>query len=137
MLAAAMSKQEGFMYHPDQSTYWKQGSSTENDFIFTTTLFLTANRLKEISDSLNADQSLLICCTQFEAGLENKFSNINIKKIPSMLLGKCEFGKDDYSLNIIDLPDDESFEKLPVSENVMSTPSGLTPIDNIKSDIDE
>lgn len=27
-----------------------------------------------------------------------------VKKIPSMLLGKCEFGRDDYSLNIVDMP---------------------------------
>jgi adenine-specific DNA-methyltransferase len=27
-----------------------------------------------------------------------------VKKIPQMLLGRCEFNKDDYSLNIIDMP---------------------------------
>lgn len=29
------------------------------------------------------------------------------KKIPQMLLGRCEFGKDDYSLNIVNLPHEE------------------------------
>ena len=28
-----------------------------------------------------------------------------------MLLGRCEFGKDDYSLNIIELPDVEDEEE--------------------------
>ena len=40
MLAAAMAKQEGFKYQPHESTYWKQGQSSEQDFIFTTTQFL-------------------------------------------------------------------------------------------------
>ena len=29
---------------------------------------------------------------------------IKIKKIPQMLLGKCEFGKDNYNLNIVNPP---------------------------------
>ena len=29
-----------------------------------------------------------------------------------MLLGRCEFGKDDYSLNIIELPDVEDVEEM-------------------------
>jgi adenine-specific DNA-methyltransferase len=33
MLAAAMDKHEGFKYSPDQECYWKQGRSTEKDFI--------------------------------------------------------------------------------------------------------
>jgi adenine-specific DNA-methyltransferase len=33
MLAAAMAKQEGFRYQPDPHTYWKQGISTEKDYI--------------------------------------------------------------------------------------------------------
>ena len=31
-------------------------------------------------------------------------SNITIRKIPSAVLGKCEWGKDDYSLKIENLP---------------------------------
>jgi adenine-specific DNA-methyltransferase len=37
MLAAAMAKHEGFRYSPDPEIYWKQGRSTEKDYIFTTT----------------------------------------------------------------------------------------------------
>ena len=33
--------------------------------------------------------------------------NIKIKKIPEMLLSKCEFGKDNYNLNIINPPEYE------------------------------
>jgi len=34
--------------------------------------------------------------------------NITIKKILQMLLGKCEFGREDYSLNIISIPRNEN-----------------------------
>ena len=34
MLAAAMAKHEGFKYSPDEHIYWKQGRSTEKDYIF-------------------------------------------------------------------------------------------------------
>jgi adenine-specific DNA-methyltransferase len=53
---------------------------------------------------MQPDESLLICCKSHFAGADGKYSNITVKKIPSMLLGKCEFGRDDYSLNIVDMP---------------------------------
>jgi len=107
MLAAAMAKQEGFTYLPDTSIYWKQGQSAEQDFIFTTTQFLTMESLDAIHDSLAEGESLLICCTAFQNECSNRYPNITIKKIPQMLLGRCEFGKDDYSLKIINLPEME------------------------------
>lgn len=107
MLAAAMAKQEGFVFQPDESAYWKQGRSSEQDFIFTTTQFLTIEALETIHDEMQPDENLLICCKAFQTECKNKFPNITIKKIPQMLLGRCEFGKDDYSLNIVNLPHDE------------------------------
>lgn len=112
MLAAAMAKQEGFRYSPDESNYWKQGFSSEKDFIFTTTQFITVQMLDRLAEELQPGESLLVCCKSFAKGCTNRHSNITIKKIPQMLLGRCEFGKDDYSLNIVNLPhdDDESTE---------------------------
>lgn len=104
MLAAAMAKQEGFTYAPDKNTYWKQGFSAEQDFIFTTTQFVTVELLDQLQDQLQEGESLLICAKKFQPECHNKFKNIVLKKIPKMLLGKCEFGKDDYSLNIINPP---------------------------------
>ena len=52
MLAAAMAKQEGFRYEPHTSTYWKQGKSSEKDFIFTTTQFVTIDMLDKIYDEM-------------------------------------------------------------------------------------
>lgn len=104
MLAAAMAKQEGFTYAPDKDNYWKHGYSAEQDFIFTTTQFVTVELLDQLQDQLQEGESLLICAKKFQPECHNKFKNIVLKKIPKMLLGKCEFGKDDYSLNIINPP---------------------------------
>ncbi|MDD4190634.1 MAG: site-specific DNA-methyltransferase [Mangrovibacterium sp.] len=107
MLAAAMAKHEGFRYQPDGQAYWKQGQSSEKDYLYTTTLFITVEMLDRIHDEMRQQESLLICCKAFQPECENRYANISIKKIPHVLLGKCEFGKDDYSLNIINLPEDE------------------------------
>ncbi len=107
MLAAAMAKQEGFKYNPSETQFWKQGNSSEQDFIFTTTQFLTVQQLEAIAEDMQAGESLLICCKAFQTECKNKFPNITIKKIPQLLLDRCEFGKDDYSLNIVNIPGSE------------------------------
>jgi adenine-specific DNA-methyltransferase len=104
MLAAAMAKHESFRYCPDEVYYWKQGQSSEKDFIFTTTAHLTPEHLDRIHEEMQPDDGLLICCKSHFEGADGKYSNITVKKIPSMLLGKCEFDRDDYSLNIVDMP---------------------------------
>ena len=104
MLAAAMAKHQGFTFSPDAEMYWKQGHSSEHDFIFTTTQLITAEILETIHNQLGEDESLLICCTKFQPECHNKFPNITIKKIPKVLLDTCEFDHDDYSLNIVSVP---------------------------------
>ena len=108
MLAAAMAKQEGFRYLPNENNYWKQGFSSEKDFIFTTTQFITVQMLDRLAEVLKHGESLLVCCKSFAKGCANKHTNITIKKIPQMLLGRCEFGKDDYSLHIVNFPHDDA-----------------------------
>ena len=110
MLAAAMAKQEGFSYNPNSETYWKQGNSSENDYIYTTTQFLTVESLDAIHETIAEGESLLICCSSFQKECNSRYSNITLKKIPQMLLGRCEFAKEDYSLNIIDMPQMEEEE---------------------------
>jgi adenine-specific DNA-methyltransferase len=107
MLAAAMAKQEGFRYQPDENNYWKQGMSSEKDFIFTTTQFVTIAMIDKLADELTLNESLLVCCKSYAKGCNSRHPNITIKKIPQMLLGRCEFSKDDYSFNIVNLPNDE------------------------------
>jgi len=107
MLAAAMAKHEGFRYCPDSETYWKQGQSSEKDFIFTTTGFVQVAFIDRIQEEMQEDEHLLICCKKFSAACSGRYPSIEIKKIPKMLLGKCEFGREDYSLNIVNMPADE------------------------------
>lgn len=57
MLAAAMSKQEGFHYSPDEAIYWKQGNSTEKDFIFTTTQFITVQMLDRLHEDMQPEEN--------------------------------------------------------------------------------
>jgi len=115
MLAAAVAKHEGFQYQPDQQIFWKQGWSSEKDYIFTTTQFLTVEMLDHIHDEMKPDESLLIACKAYAAGCANKYpQQITVKKIPLMLMGKCEFGKEDYSLNIINIPGE--FQSVDIEE---------------------
>ncbi|MBI5359187.1 MAG: site-specific DNA-methyltransferase [Planctomycetes bacterium] len=107
MLAAAMCKHEGFKFFPDAGIYWKQGRSTESDYIFVTTSFVTVEQLDKIHEEMKGDESLLICAKAFAPGCKERHSNITVKKIPQMVLGKCEFGKDNYDLNIIKAENDE------------------------------
>jgi adenine-specific DNA-methyltransferase len=62
--------------------------------------------LDNLIEELKPGESLLVCCKSFAKGCANRHTNITIKKIPQMLLGRCEFGKDDYSFNIVNLPHD-------------------------------
>lgn len=107
MLAAAMAKQEGFAYQPDEAIFWKQGRSMERDFLFTTTQFLTVEALDRIQEEMKPEETLLICCKAYQPECENRHTSITIKKIPSLLLDKCEFGRDDYSLKIVQVPTEE------------------------------
>ena len=121
MLAAAMAKNEGFKYCPDENIYWKQGKSTEKDYIFTTTSFITVEYLDKIHEEMKLDESLLICCKSFSKACKDRYLNITVRKIPNMLLGRCEFGKEDYSLNIVNMPLEQNEEE-PEQSDPQSTP---------------
>lgn len=110
-LAAAMAMQEGYTYCPDKNNYWKQGRGTEQDFIFTTTQFLTAETLDRIAESMAEGESLLICCTACQKEARNRHTNITVKKIPQMLLKRCEFDRDNYNLNIVCPPQIDDTEE--------------------------
>lgn len=103
MLAEAMCKIMGFRYAPSEEHYWLHGHSTEADFIYVTTQTLDQSQLAAISEEVGDGRSLLICCCAFRAKA-GEFSNLTLRKIPRAVLSKCEWGHDDYSLNIQNLP---------------------------------
>lgn len=52
MLAEAMCKILGYHYKPDTEKYWKQGYSSEKNFIYTTTMNLQEASLERIADEI-------------------------------------------------------------------------------------
>ena len=128
MLVRALCKVEGFNFDPSPDVYWKQGKSTESDFIYVTTQHLTAQMLQKLSDDVGESCTLLICCGSFD-GKKDSYSNLTIKKIPKAILKKCEWNHDDYSLETKNLPMSapdpqpspaprkKSFKKLPPDSN--------------------
>lgn len=107
-LAEALAKLEGFTYAPSETHWWQHGHSSERDFIYVTTQNLSADQLQALSDEVGADQSLLVCCAAFRgvtaAKAGERWPNLTLKKIPKMVLARCEWGQDDYSLNVANLP---------------------------------
>jgi adenine-specific DNA-methyltransferase len=107
-LAEALAKLEGFTYAPSEVQWWQHGHSSERDFIYVTTQNLSAEQLQALSDEVGSDQSLLVCCAAFHgvtaAKASERWPNLTLKKIPKMVLARCEWGHDDYSLNVANLP---------------------------------
>lgn len=104
MLAAAVCKLEGFTYAPSAHHYWQHGHSTENDFIYVTTQTLSRDQLQQLSDTVGTQRSLLVCCGAYRVSRVEDFPNLTIKKIPKAVLSRCEWGRDDYSLQVTNLP---------------------------------
>ena len=113
MIAAAVAKINGFVYAPNPDVFWKQGYSHDNSFIFVTTQYLTAGALDEIAADVEPFENLLICASAFDVGLNKRYENISVRKIPLTVLNKCEYGVTDYNLNIIDPPaiDEDEWEE--------------------------
>jgi adenine-specific DNA-methyltransferase len=103
MLAEALCKLEGFNYAPSDAIYWQHGYSTEQDFIYVTTQNLSHAQLQQLSDEVGDNRSLLVLCTAF-CGKPEAFQNLTVKKIPRAVLSRCEWGHDDYSLKVENLP---------------------------------
>ena len=103
-LAAAVALHEGYDYQPDENIFWKQSKASENSYLFVTTSYITPATISQIEQMMGKDEYLLIACKAFDSACEGTSKKITIKKIPQMLLKLCEFGKDDYSLNIVNPP---------------------------------
>lgn len=110
MLVAAVAKLNGFAYAPDSDIFWKQGRSQDNSYIFVTTQNLTAAQLDDIARDLPEYEKLLICAPAFDIGLGKRCENIDVRKIPQSILSKCEYGVDNCSLNIVNMPQLDSEE---------------------------
>lgn len=104
MLASAVAIHEGYTFCPDENVFWKQSRGTENSYLFTTTRHINDAYIDSIYGTMDENDFLIIACRSYDTSTEKKYPNIMIKKIPQMLLDKCEFDKDNYNLNIINPP---------------------------------
>ncbi|MCB9736916.1 MAG: site-specific DNA-methyltransferase [Deltaproteobacteria bacterium] len=98
MLSQAMCKHEGYRFEPNPEVWWVHGHATERAFIYVTTETLNHEQLAQVSDEVGPDRSLLICGGAFRTTAE--YDNLTLKKIPQAVLHRCEWGRDDYSLDI-------------------------------------
>lgn len=106
MLAQALCKLEGFIYAPSPDVYWQQGNSSESDFLYITTQTLGPEELAALSEDVGEGRSLLILCAAFRGNTE-LWPNLTVRKIPNHIRARCEWGHDDYSLNVANLPEAE------------------------------
>lgn len=106
MLAQALCKLEGFTYAPSLDVYWQQGHSSERDFLYVTTQTLGPEELAALSEDVGENRSLLILCAAFR-GNADLWPNLTVRKIPNHIRSRCEWGHDDYSLNVANLPQAE------------------------------
>lgn len=104
MLAAAVALHEGFTFAPDGEVFWKQAKGNENSYLFVTTRHINGSYLDAIKSTMQEGEYLIIACKSYEAGLEKRYPHITIKKIPQMLLNRCEFDRNNYNLNIVHPP---------------------------------
>jgi adenine-specific DNA-methyltransferase len=108
MLAQAVAKLEGFRYAPSEVLWWQHGSASERDFICVTTQSLSTEQLQALAEEVGPQRSLVVACAAWRgvtaAVAAERWPNLTLKKIPKMVLARCEWGHDDYSLNVANLP---------------------------------
>lgn len=78
---------------PKADIFWKQSVGNEKSYLFVTTRHLNSTFLDSIKDSMEDDEYLIIACRSFESGLDKAYDHITLKKIPQMLLSRCEFAR--------------------------------------------
>ncbi len=68
-----------------------------------TTQSLRHDQLQQLSDEVGSERTLLVLCLAFR-GKADRYPNLTVKKIPKAVLSRCEWGHDDYSLRVENLP---------------------------------
>lgn len=122
MLVEAMCKLEGYTYAPSETEYWNHGKGSETDFIYVTTQTLTDQQLQAISEEVGEGRTLLIIASAWRSKNIDRFINLTLKKIPNSIIKACEWGHDDYSLNVQNLPMSEpDIEEKPKAKKVKNT----------------
>jgi adenine-specific DNA-methyltransferase len=64
---------------------------------------LRQDQVQTLADEVGEERSRLVMCSAFR-GKADRYSDLTIKKILKSVLFRCEWGHDDYSLKIDNLP---------------------------------
>jgi adenine-specific DNA-methyltransferase len=108
MLAQALCRLQGFVYAPSEVHWWMHGHASERDFICVTTQTLSAAQLQALAEEVGSLRSLVVLCAAWHgvtaAQAAERWPQLTLKKIPKTVLHSCEWGHDDYSLNVANLP---------------------------------
>ena len=59
--------------------------------------------MQQLSEDVVGERTLLVLCSAFRGNPE-RWAKLTVKKIPKAVLHKCEWGHDDYSLKVENLP---------------------------------
>jgi len=114
MLAAAVAKLCGYRYAPRADNPYIHGENGTGGYIFVTTQFVTPLLLDEMAKRLRDGQKLTVCASAFQPGAGAGHRDVSLRKIPQSVLSRCEYGAENYNLNIVDLPEftetEEDFE---------------------------
>lgn len=122
MLVEALCKLEGYIYAPSETEYWNHGKGSDTDFIYVTTQTLTDQQLQAISEEVGEGRTLLIIASAWRSKNIDRFTNLTLKKIPNSIIKACEWGHDDYSLNVQNLPMSEpDIEEKTIVKKVKNT----------------
>jgi adenine-specific DNA-methyltransferase len=88
--------------------WWQHGHASERDFLYATTQALSAAQLQALAEELGPQRSLVVLCAAWHGvtaeQAAERWPNLTLKKIPKTALNSCEWGRDDYSLNVANLP---------------------------------
>ncbi len=133
MLAEAVCKLEGFSYTPSDTHFWQHGRSTEQDFIYVTTQTLNHEQLQLLNDEVGGQHSLLVMCAAYRTATDAAYPQLTIKKIPQAVLQRCEYGHDDYSLQVENLP--EAPPQLEPEPEEPATGEGSAPNKQLRFDL--
>ena len=108
MLSEALCKQHGYTYAPSDTIFWQQGYATDSSFLYATTQNLSFEQLQTLAEDVGENRALLIIAAAWRGITGEEASrlwpNLTLQKIPNSILHLCEWGKDDYSLNVANLP---------------------------------
>lgn len=91
MIVRAVGKLNGYKIYAKPDVFWKQGYSQDRSYIYVTTNYVDSKMLDSIASEIAPMEKLLICAPAYDNGLNKKYNNIQIRKIPQSVLNMCDY----------------------------------------------